>query len=137
MKRMFLSLAMLAGLALMGSTMADDLGRASIRTVADEKPAAKATTTAPATTSCPSCGSGNTCTHGGGDARIGLLPGLRDIFSKPEGSLRLCKKCGGIFDAGCPTPAFNPYPNGVPGTLVFPQHPFVRSPRDFFMWEPK
>lgn len=29
--------------------------------------------------------------------------------------------------------AFNPYPQGTPGTLVFPQHQFVRSPRDFFM----
>ena len=28
-----------------------------------------------------------------------------------------------------------PYPQGTPGTLVFPQHPFVRSPRDFFMTE--
>jgi hypothetical protein len=26
-------------------------------------------------------------------------------------------------------------PNTQPGTLVFPQHPFVRSPRDFFMME--
>ena len=23
------------------------------------------------------------------------------------------------------------------GTLVFPNHPFARSPRDFFMYEPK
>ena len=23
------------------------------------------------------------------------------------------------------------------GTLVFPQNPYIRSPRDFFMWEPK
>ena len=30
---------------------------------------------------------------------------------------------------------YNAYPQGVPGTLVFPQHPFVRSPRDFFMTE--
>ncbi len=34
-------------------------------------------------------------------------------------------------------PAYNPYPNGAPGTLVFPQHPFVRSPRDFFMVDAK
>ncbi|MFO0849038.1 MAG: hypothetical protein U0871_10870 [Gemmataceae bacterium] len=25
----------------------------------------------------------------------------------------------------------------MPGTLVFPNHPFMRSPRDFFMYEPK
>jgi len=34
-------------------------------------------------------------------------------------------------------PAYNPYPNGVPGTLVFPQHPYIRSPRDFFMVDAK
>ncbi|MCS6865356.1 MAG: hypothetical protein RMJ56_00875 [Gemmataceae bacterium] len=40
-------------------------------------------------------------------------------------------------------PAYNPqgYPPGaygpMQGTLVFPHHPFVRSPRDFFMYEPK
>jgi len=29
-------------------------------------------------------------------------------------------------------------PAGDPGgTLVFPNHPFARSPRDFFMYEPK
>ena len=33
--------------------------------------------------------------------------------------------------------AFNPYPQGTPGTLVFPQHPFVRSPRDYFMADAK
>lgn len=31
--------------------------------------------------------------------------------------------------AGVPGP-------GMPGTLVFPHHPYFRSPRDFFMWEP-
>lgn len=25
---------------------------------------------------------------------------------------------------------------GMPGTLVFPYNPYVRSPRDFFMYEP-
>ena len=25
---------------------------------------------------------------------------------------------------------------GMPGTLVFPSHPYVRSPRDYFMYEP-
>jgi hypothetical protein len=39
-------------------------------------------------------------------------------------------------------PAYNPtgYPPGsagpAQGTLVFPNHPFVRSPRDYFMYEP-
>ena len=26
---------------------------------------------------------------------------------------------------------------GMPGTLVFPYNPFIRSPRDYFMYEPK
>ena len=34
-------------------------------------------------------------------------------------------------------PAYNPYPNGVPGTLVFPNHQYIRSPRDFFMVDAK
>jgi hypothetical protein len=47
---------------------------------------------------------------------------------------------GGYGNGG---PAYNPYgfppgaygPNGpmMQGTLVFPNHPFVRSPRDYFM----
>lgn len=41
---------------------------------------------------------------------------------------------GGLFGrGGHGGPAFNPYPNGVPGTLVFPNHHYTRSPRDFFM----
>ncbi len=28
-------------------------------------------------------------------------------------------------------------PTAQGGTLVFPQNPFVRSPRDFFMWDEK
>jgi hypothetical protein len=39
-------------------------------------------------------------------------------------------------------PAYNPtgYPPGTygpaQGTLVFPNHPFIRAPRDYFMYEP-
>lgn len=43
-----------------------------------------------------------------------------------------CLKCG-PFGGGHPGyGGFDPYPNGVPGTLVFPQHPYVRSPRDWY-----
>jgi hypothetical protein len=28
-----------------------------------------------------------------------------------------------------------PFPTSQPGTVVFPQHPFARSPRDYFMSE--
>lgn len=46
-----------------------------------------------------------------------------------------CKGCGGGCK-GCeaPPPPYGVYPN-MPGTLVFPNHQFNRSPRDFFMWE--
>lgn len=65
-------------------------------------------------TGCGTCGSSG-----------GLLSRLRGLV----GSHGCGGGCGGVAAPG----AFNPYPNGVPGTLVFPQHPFVRSPRDFFM----
>ncbi len=41
---------------------------------------------------------------------------------------------GGCLGGNCAGQGsgFNPYPNGVPGTLVFPQHPYVRSPRDWY-----
>ena len=59
---------------------------------------------------------------GGGGVLLGRLRGL--CASGGFG--------GGGF-GGQGGPAFNPYPNGVPGTLVFPNHHFTRSPRDFFM----
>ena len=64
----------------------------------------------------------NSCgTCGGG----GLLSRLRGLCSGGG--------CGGGGFGGQSGPAFNPYPNGVPGTLVFPNHWYTRSPRDFFM----
>ena len=81
---------------------------------------------------CPSCG----------DKRFGLHPMFtRLMFWKRNTP---CGSCGGIAGklgckggncAGVPTgggAAFNPYPNGTPGTLVFPYNPYIRSPRDWF-----
>lgn len=50
---------------------------------------------------------------------------------------------GGIFcnHGGFRGRGGDPYANATPlpvasgGTLVFPQNPFVRSPRDYFMWD--
>lgn len=47
-------------------------------------------------------------------------------------------RLGKLFGSGCNNcapPAKPPAPplRTQPGTVVFPQHPFVRSPRDFFM----
>jgi hypothetical protein len=49
-----------------------------------------------------------------------------------RGRLRGCfGNCGGANGGGMGG-GFNPYPNGVPGTLVFPQNPYIRSPRDWY-----
>ena len=72
-----------------------------------------------------------TCGAGGG----GLFGRLRGLFSGGRGAG--AGGGAGGFGHGAGGPTFNPYPNGVPGTLVFPNHPFVRSPRDFFMYEGK
>lgn len=84
--------------------------------------------------------------------RYGLLPSLRKVF-------RLDKECdpcndgklghfgskikgagpfGGVGGGGGYGYAGEGYTNPpvMQGTLVFPHHPYVRSPRDFFMYEP-
>lgn len=61
---------------------------------------------------------------GRGPDRYGLHPHLKKFFHIPPGG-----RCG----PGCDGTA---HLYGVHGTLVFPHHPFVRSPRDFFMLEP-
>jgi hypothetical protein len=149
MKRMLLA----SVLAVLGASvvLADDTGRASIRSAAATAPAlAEPTAITPVSAvfnlggggcaggSCNTC----SCAHPGfRDGRLGLHPLLAKLmFWKKD--CNSCKKCGGLFGPRCggggyANAAFNPYPNGVPGTLVFPQHPFVRSPRDFWMWEPK
>ena len=147
MKRMLLA----SVLAVLGATLAlaDDTGRAFIRSTPDDAPAMPAAVT-PASavfhrggSSSGSCSSGscNTCAcaqPGTKDDRLGLHPLLSKLlwWKKPS-----CSKCGGLFGPRCNSgygaPAFNPYPDGMPGTLVFPQHAFIRSPRDFWMADPK
>ena len=63
---------------------------------------------------------------GRGPDRYGLHPHLKKFFHIPPGG-----RCG----PGCDGSA-HPYAYEIHGTLVFPHHPFVRSPRDFFMLEP-
>ncbi len=77
----------------------------------------------------------------------GLLPGLRKMFSLNKGC-STCGECNGKHRGGCPSGGCGPFGHGSyggpamgpppanQGTLVFPQHPYVRSPRDFFMYEP-
>jgi hypothetical protein len=81
--------------------------------------------------------------------RYGLLPGLRKAFHLDKSS---CSTCGdskggplglGLLNKGgtchgCKGgyDAYPQYPPVMQGTLVFPNHTFVRSPRDYFMYEP-
>ncbi|MCU0704732.1 MAG: hypothetical protein MUF18_12210 [Fimbriiglobus sp.] len=74
------------------------------------------------------------------DPKFGLNPFFRKLmFWKKDTQ---CGSCGRLFGgckgrncAGMPVGGgqFNPYPGGVPGTLVYPYNPYIRSPRDWFM----
>jgi hypothetical protein len=59
------------------------------------------------------------CGGGGGNPQYGVNPWIRWFLS-----------CG-RYQVPRYTPAPAPPPTG--GTLVFPNHPFARSPRDYFM----
>lgn len=118
MKRYFSAVACLAGLILAGETAS-----------------AQGPVQGVVTGNCSTCG--NTAP-------------AANIFSKlafwKSGSCSTCGHSSGFRNwtnnaAGLPSSyghghtAHNPYPQGTPGTLVFPHHQFVRSPRDFFMTE--
>ena len=65
--------------------------------------------------------------------KLNLHPDLKKLVKHPHGLILVCGP------TGCGTKSCGPNgcaaPQGMPGTLVFPQNPYVRSPRDFFMWE--
>jgi hypothetical protein len=107
------------------------------------KPAAPAAGTAVAGNGgCSSCGS-----ESGSRRRFGLFA----KYTPPPGGDRVdhlvarydaTNKCINGFFQKLAGPQVNPSatpvcqkgaPNTQPGTVVFPQHPFARSPRDFFM----
>jgi hypothetical protein len=83
--------------------------------------------------------------------RYGLLPSLRRKF-RLGGGCDSCDGCGGKhglgghfagkgghgggYGGGYGDPNAQQQPMMMQGTLVFPHHPYVRSPRDFFMYEP-
>jgi hypothetical protein len=157
MKRYLIAAAM--AVLVLSLVNADDTGRAFIRT-ADTAPEAPPMAPMPMQQMQPmqmqmapgpmyGMPSGPGCETGGcsncmcglreTDARVGLHPIFSKLFWWKKAK---CKRCGGLFGPRCNTgfgqpDAFNPYPNGVPGTLVFPQHAFIRSPRDFWMADPK
>ena len=87
--------------------------------------------------------------------RYGMLPGLRKAFRIGGSGCDSCNSSGGFKGGhgGCAGgncgggsghgggggPGYGAYPQYPPvnqGTLVFPNHQYVRSPRDFFMYEP-
>jgi len=72
------------------------------------------------------------------DPKFGLNPFFQKLmFWKKDNMCGSCGRilggCGGKNCAGVGgTGQFNPYPNGVPGTLVYPYNPNIRSPRDWY-----
>ncbi len=79
--------------------------------------------------------------------RFGLAPNLRKLifWRDNAGSCRSCDEqprhghgghhghSGAPVNPGAGVPGYPGSGVQTPGTLVFPQHPFIRSPRDFFM----
>jgi len=65
---------------------------------------------------------------GGGGDYYGANPLFRRIFGGRRSGNVVAAPVGGTYVQPAPLP--NPG-----GTLVFPNHPFMRSPRDFFMIE--
>ncbi len=122
MKHYFLAAACVTGLALSGGAA---LAQSSVSGASAGTCATCGASTAPVShffnrLAFWKSGSCSTCGH--------HHAGLRSLTNNAAGLPR-----GGSGGAA----AFNPYPQGTPGTLVFPQHPFVRSPRDYFMTEPR
>ena len=75
------------------------------------------------------------------DPKFGMNPFFKKLaFWKKDTACGTCGRLlggGGCFGKNCAGTGaggagFNPYPNGVPGTLVYPYNPYVRSPRDWY-----
>jgi hypothetical protein len=65
-------------------------------------------------------------THGGLGGKHGGHGGMGGMGGGPDWA---------AMGYGLGGPAYNPNGPMMQGTLVFPHHPFVRSPRDFFMYD--
>jgi hypothetical protein len=91
---------------------------------------------------CHGCGQAATGGCNKCDSRYGMNPLIKRLmFWKSDTPCGSCGLKAGCFGKNCAGQAgpngadFNPYPNGVPGTLVFPYNPYIRSPRDWYMSE--
>ena len=149
MKRMTMALAAAAGVAAAAGSARADWGGIGRQTPPQAvTPAGGGEFTSPGTLS----GLVTEPAHKAPD-RYGVLPGLRKVFRL--GHKDECSDCGGKHGrgkGGCPGGNCGPfgrggyadpgagqgqqYPQMMQGTLVFPHHPFVRGPRDYFMSEP-
>ena len=68
-----------------------------------------------------------------GDGSCGWAPGIKHLFGKGHfGSSGHGHGKFGLGGSGSGSD-MGRGPRTQPGTVVFPQHPFVRGPRDFFM----
>ncbi len=106
------------------------LAAAAALTVGADRAAAQYPTAAPAPgpVVATTTGGCSTCGHSGGHGKFfGGGHGLT-LFGKPLGLF-------GLFGGGGVDPRAEGRNAAMGGQLVFPQHPFVRSPRDFFMME--
>ena len=132
MNKMILTAA--AAVALMATTLASDAGPVKGQVVAGGCNGCGTAPTASGVVPCgataPACG----CDACARDKRFGLNPLFKRLmFWKKDTACGTCNLRGRLGNcAGVVPGAFEPYPNGVPGTLVFPNHPYVRSPRDWF-----
>ena len=85
----------------------------------------------------PAAGNGNA------DSGYGWAPRVKHVFGHSHSSCGCGSSGSGHFGghfgghgqvaAPAPQSARVPPPRTQPGTVVFPQHPFARGPRDFFM----
>jgi hypothetical protein len=104
------------------------LAAAAALTVGADRAAAQYPPAAPGPVVATTTGGCSACGHSGGHGKLfGGGHGLT-LFGKPLGLF-------GLFGGGGVDPRAEGRNAAMGGQLVFPQHPFVRSPRDFFMMD--
>ena len=143
MKRMLMALAAVGGLTAAGGSVRADWGQtpAPPPNYGGGGAAMPAEFTTPGTL----LGLGH-AQSGKAPDRYGLLPSLRRTLKLDGGGCSTCGKGGSGFvgphsgkgggHLAGPGYGYAQYPPVMQGTLAFPNHPYVRSPRDFFMYEP-
>jgi len=122
MKRMLLALAAVAGLAAASGSARADWGGIGPGTSAQLPP--------PGSVSGPGTLMGmGAANPSRGPDMYGVAPWLRKPL-RTRGAAGCAPGCGPVG----PAAGYGGYGPVQQGTLAFPHHPYVRSPRDFFMW---